>query len=380
MEGQSGHAAQIQATLEDAIKGNPDNATLRLLLGRFYLVSGKNQEALTAIVPALDKAPKDPALLEVAGRAQLALKNYNAAIRDFQTLGEVQPESSPAHRFLAETLGYAGRYDEAFTEARKALDLDPKDADAKVLLARLYLNQKSYEDAQKIADQLAVDLPKEPGIAELQAHIALVQNHLEDAIADYKRELTIVDNSYVRASLARTQAQAGRIEDAEATLLPWINEHPDDPVGRLTMGNIYVVAKRYADAQAQFAAVVEKNPDSAIGENNLAWLLSQEGQSTEALKHAQHAAQLAPTAPEVLDTLGIILLANGQTADAVDTLAKAVSAAPDGDPEIQFHLAQAQVKAGEKEGARQSLRAAIKSAHAFKDRAEAEKMLTELGS
>jgi Flp pilus assembly protein TadD len=109
-------------------------------------------------------------------------------------------------------------------------------------------------------------------------------------------------------------------------------------------------------------------------------LLSMRDDAADALKHAQHAAKLAPTAPEVLDTLGVVLLQNGKPDEAVDVLRKAISASSKVDPEYQFHLAQALATTGKKDEARETLRASLHSDQPFKDKAEAQKLLAELGS
>src|SRR5262249_16950326 len=125
---------------------------------------------------------------------------------------------------------------------------------------------------------------------------------------------------------------------------------------------------------------LEKNPNNAIAENNLAWVMASTGRAESALQHAQHAASVAPQSPEVLDTLGVILLQTGKTDEAVGTLRKAATLRPQGDPEIRFHLAQALVRAGNKDDAKETLRAVLKTGQPFKDREQAEKLLAELES
>ena len=378
VEAQSGHREQTQATLETAIHQNPDSPALRIALGRFFLDVGKGQDALNAIGPALTTNPKEPALLEIAGRAQLSLKNYDEATNAFRTLVVLQPQSTLAHRYLAEISAIAGNLDMALAEAHKAVELGPKDAGAKFTLARVYLTQKDYANARKVADDLATQLPQDANVAELRGSIALADSRPEDAIAEFKRELAITDSGLVRTHLADAQAKAGRLTDAESTLLPWVEAHPEDGVARLALGNTYSRLNRFADAQAQFAAVLEKNPENAAVENNLAHLMAANGETVAALEHARHAATLAPQSPEILDTLGVILLKSDKIDEAVETLRKAVAARPQGDPEIRFHLVQSLIRAGNRDDARENLRAVLKSEQPFKDREEAEKLLAEL--
>ena len=80
----------------------------------------------------------------------------------------------------------------------------------------------------------------------------------------------------------------------------------------------------------------------------------------------------------MLDTLGTTLVRAGQPAEAVAPLRKAVEKAPNVRP-IEFHLAEALAKQGQRDEARQVLRRALSGKEAFPERAEAEKLLRELG-
>ena len=147
----------------------------------------------------------------------------------------------------------------------------------------------------------------------------------------------------------------------------------------MALGDIYIRASRFSDAEAQFVAVLEKNPNAVVAENNLAWVLLQQGKATEALTRARHAASLAPNAAAVLDTLGVVLLQSGKGDEAVDTLRRARTAAAEGDPSIPFHLAQALVAVGKKDEARTILQAILQTDRPFEGRDQAQTLLAQLG-
>ena len=379
LEQRAGHADQVKPILERAVSQNPNNPAARLILARFLLLERKYKEALNAVQPALGKSPRDPALLEVAGRAQLGAKNAAAAVESFRTLTQVKPNAGVAHRYLAEAYVAAGKLDQALPEAKKAADLDKHDLGARILLTRIYMTKHRYDDANKLATELASTYPKNAGVAEIQGMLAMAEGRPQDAIAAYRRGLSIADNNFFRSRLATAEARSGHVDQAEKTLLPWIKEHPDDAVARLAMGDIYVAADRPADAEVQYAAILKKSPNNALAENNLAWALSQLGKNAEALEHAQHAASLAPRSSQVLDTLGVVLMKNGKADEAVTALKKAVGNGASASPQIRFHLAQALAAAGKKADARDDLRAVLSTGKPFKERDDAQKLLKELG-
>ncbi len=376
VEGRDGHTDDMQATLERAIKENPDEIAPRVVLARLFLIRSQNREALNAVEPIVAKFPKDPAALEIVGRAQLTLGNIDAARAAFRTLIEVQPKSSAGHRYLSEAEVAAHNPDLALTEARKAVEVEPKDALSRAYLARLYMTQKKFTEARGLLVALAGEFPQDASIAELQATVALELNQPEEAVEAYKRALPVADSAMLRTLLAAAQLKAGHAAEAELTLLPWVEAHPDDVVTHIGLGDLYLTQQRLNEAEKQYLAILEKNPNNVIAENNLAWVLSLKGQGGPALEHARHAAALAPTSPEVLDTLGVVLLQNRSAPEAVETLKKATQAA--GTPAIQFHLAQAFVAAGNKEEARGVLRKLLDGGQNFAEKEQAQKLLKEL--
>jgi predicted Zn-dependent protease len=105
----------------------------------------------------------------------------------------------------------------------------------------------------------------------------------------------------------------------------------------------------------KYADLVRRDPKNPTAQNNLAWILSRQGQAAEALDHARAAVALAPQSVDFLDTLGGILLRSGNPAQAIDPLDKAWRKGSDR-PDIGFHLSQALGDAGsrgqEERGAR----------------------------
>jgi predicted Zn-dependent protease len=307
------------------------------------------------------------------------MKNTDGATATFKTLVAAQPEWSLAHRYLAQAYAASGKIDLGLEEARKAVALDPRDAAAKSVLARAYLPTRDFAEAQKLADELAIEHPEDPAAADLQGQIALAKGHPEDAVTAFRRSMTLADNGLTRARLARALVLVGRADGAEAILSSWIAAHPDDAVARLSLGDLCLAAHRLDEAAVQYAAVSERYPDNVAAHNNLAWILSLKGSQTEALAQARRAADLAPNAPEVLDTLGVVLMQNQRMPDAVAALQGAAAGAP-ANLEIQLHFAQALAGVGNNDKARDILRMLVATTQPFNEREQAEKLLAALGS
>jgi predicted Zn-dependent protease len=92
---------------------------------------------------------------------------------------------------------------------------------------------------------------------------------------------------------------------------------------------------------------------------------------------AERAVAAAPQSPNIDDTLGWILLAQGEADKAVSYLSAASVSAP-GNPDIQYHLAVALNRVGRTADAQSTLETLLGSGAAFADKAEAERLLQQL--
>ena len=86
---------------------------------------------------------------------------------------------------------------------------------------------------------------------------------------------------------------------------------------------------------------------------------------------------MIPAAAQVDDTLGWILLAQGEADKAITYLSAANSGAPR-NPDIQYHLAVALQRVGRPADAQTMLETLLGSGVSFTDKADAEKLLQEL--
>jgi predicted Zn-dependent protease len=110
--------------------------------------------------------------------------------------------------------------------------------------------------------------------------------------------------------------------------------------------------------------------------NNLAWSFF-EIKDPRALGFAEQALKLKPDNPAVMDTLGWLLVQQGQTERGIRLLQQALGKQPDA-AEIQFHLALAFSQTGDRRRAVSELERLLASGAAFPQEREARTLLTKL--
>lgn len=158
-------------------------------------------------------------------------------------------------------------------------------------------------------------------------------------------------------SVPLDKAQAARV-------IAWIekglSEKPRFLVYLLALGNLSERMGEYSRAEELYRAALKVKDNDDIAANNLAWLITLQHDKAkpsrelkEALELINNAIRLRGPIPEYLDTRGVIYLSVGDGSHAIADLEAAAQAAPNG-PKF-FHLAQAYLKANDKERARKSL-------------------------
>ena len=95
------------------------------------------------------------------------------------------------------------------------------------------------------------------------------------------------------------------------------------------------------------------------------------------MEYAQKAYEINPKSAVVLDTMGVILLNEGNTGRAVDLLTRSVELEP-GNLDARYHLSQALVQNGDKAAAQKMLQELLSESGNFSERKNAAALLNSL--
>jgi Flp pilus assembly protein TadD len=176
--------------------------------------------------------------------------------------------------------------------------------------------------------------------------------------------------------LAQAKAGAGDREGAASVLREWLSNHPDDRAVSLVLVSYDLAAQRFDQAKAELEHILEKDPRNVVALNNLAWLYQRAG-DPRARSLAERAYLLAPNLAQTADTLGWILVQEGQPAIAL-ALLKEANGVPSAAPAIRYHLAVALNDSGHPEDAVPLLSEIVKPDVDFDEKPNAAKLLTKL--
>jgi Tfp pilus assembly protein PilF len=337
-----GAASAAAGYASQALRTQPGNPTIRLLLVRSLLAAG-------------DSAKADVELRSLA-------KDYPKAAGVQATLGALymMKENAPAAR-------------KALT---RALEIDPTHIEALASLAMLDLQDNHGADAIARIDRRVSEVPKSAPILMLAARIHRDAGDNAGAI-DLLKRVVDVDAERIDAytMLAEMYASQRKLTEARLELDKVLKRQPASRGARTFLGMVYELEGKAADAIATYEEVLAANPSSGVAANNLAALLIERTpEDPRILDLAQTAKGALPDDWHVNDTLGWAMYHRGMFERAVAPLEQSAAANPR-DATVMYHLAMAYARNGQIGQAQETLAKAAALRPDMKELAEARKLL-----
>lgn len=160
----TGSAAQMAPAVQTEVGPNPalESMSVAELEARGDVLRARlaYQDALTCYRTALRKSPRNAAIYNKAGIAELQLKDMKAAQKDFERALKYDPKLADAYNNLGVVLHVNRSYEAAVAKYAKAIELNPRVAVYHANLGVTWFNQQQIE--QSVAEfARALDLDPE---------------------------------------------------------------------------------------------------------------------------------------------------------------------------------------------------------------------------
>lgn len=363
------------AWLEKAAKADPKSIQAQQALIRAYLSDKENAKALAQATLAANANPESPDALNLLGATQSATGDINSSIDTFTRIVQKIPQSPDAYLHLALAQIANKQLATARDTLKKAIRLKPDHVPSLDALLRLELTDKKPDAAIKVAHAIQAVLPDSPFGFDREADILASQKNLPQAAKLYEIALGKGGNNATAIKLQRVLRLAGDVNKADKQLASWISSHPKDVAVRTYSADLDLMQGRDREAISQYQEILKIAPNSVVALNNLAALYQKEKDS-RAMATAEQALKLAPENPGVQDTLGWILVEQGQLPRALELLRKAAAAAPKAGS-VRYHYGVALARSGNNKDARKEIEAAI-AGQKFPELEEAKSLLKQL--
>lgn len=354
-----GKMAEVTQWREKAQAENPDDVVPAMMLANHYLRTGAKDKALTLARKFQVANPKNPDVLDMLGQAQMANGDREGALESYSKLTGMAPKSARAQMRLASVHMTLNNPNAAAEDLKKALALDPNFLDAQLAQAELAVRRGKFDEALAMARQIQKQRPKEGVGYILEGSVLQGQGKDAQAVRSYEQALALSGNVLIKTKLHSALVRSGKAADADARMAQWQKQSPGDVTLNMYVADTLLAGKQYKEAIARLEPILQSAPNNPLVLNNLAWAY-QQVKDPRALKMAERALASAGDSPAVLDTLGVILVEQGNHKRGLGYLQSAVAKSPN-DASIRFHLAQALAKSGDKAGARKELERVIAS-------------------
>jgi Flp pilus assembly protein TadD len=320
------HMGQFSAAyteLARTVDLQPANYKARIDLGNILLAGGKTDDAQVQANVVMAAQPNNPDLHAMLSAIALKRGQKDQALIEIHRALELDPNRAVFHEDSA--LLQAGDPTKASVveyELKKAIALDSKSVNAKLLLAAFYAKASHWQEAEKVS---------------------------WDAVATDPKSLS------ARESLARIILKQGDQPRAEQVLRQASKDLADNPQGVRILADYYAGSGQMDRAKAEFSALAAKYPkNNSVQKGYIRVLLQVKDYSTARTVVARLMKSNSKD-PEVTALNGIVLLNDGRASDAVNALSDGARNFPK-DTFIQYWLGKAALSKGDSALAETSFR------------------------
>jgi putative PEP-CTERM system TPR-repeat lipoprotein len=355
----------------------PDNALLTATLADLETRNGEPEKAIAL----LDRAPKDqiglPALLGARARALVTMNNLSDARDTYTRILTQNPNDLDARGHLTDVQVALKDYVGARTTVQDGLKLAPKNYAMLRALTQIEQRASGLPAALDLADKLEKDPANLPQARLLKGDVYLAARQPDKAADAFAAEFKAAPATDLVLRLAAVQESLGRSDQAIQTLTDWIARNPDDTAAIEAVAYDELAAQKNDLAQAHLEALLATRPGNPMAMNNLAWIYGLKN-DPRALPLARKAYALRPVA-EIADTLGWLMVRDGESDSALPLLREASDVMPN-NPAVQFHYALGLKQTGHRDEAVRLLSTALATTASFPERTEAQDLLKELNA
>ena len=307
---------------------------------------------LAALITLSGCTNAEKAKAEHVNRGEAYLKDlkFQEASLEFRNAIQIDGNLAAAHWGLARAQEGLQRYPEMIDSLRKTLELDKSNQDARIKLGNYYLaasmgRQELIAEADRLAKEALERDPnnieahilmgsiffsrhdKDQAIAELTRAIELNPNRVESYLSMarfyivskengkaeeiYKKAISMDANSALAHSeYGKFLAQQNRAQEAEAELLKSVEVGPNDRNARFVLASFYLVNRQLDKAENEFKTLAALDQDKPESQMVLADFYSTVNRVDDAVRIYQDILSKSPDFLQGRYRLAEILLTN----------------------------------------------------------------------
>jgi cellulose synthase operon protein C len=307
----------------NALKANPDNNEVRLLLARMYLSERDNNKVLD-LIKTIDPVKEGPGpFWSIKGQALLRSNSVSEAEQHYDLWLSKTPNDKQALLGKLLLLDSQNKFAEGLSLTDKALK-ESDDVQMAILRTHFLLMSQDYANAKKAYDKLPEQSYQLPLVQGFKARLLLADNNASDALPNAKIAYEAAPNNRNLVLLLVCLEKLDQKQQGVDLLTEHVSKYPQDIAAKMLLAERQLASDNDG-AISNYEAALKINPDNFVVLNNLAYLYMQQDKMPLAKKHATRAVELQPENSAALDTLAQILVKQGQNDEALKYYERAVT-------------------------------------------------------
>jgi len=253
------------AELEAAVRQHPDDARLLRNLALRREQQGRDQDAFDAFTRAAAADGDDEAAWLGSARLTARLYGNQGALDLLSVYLKRHPNSSAAHRALAEIyLGFRA-HRRVWEEATAVLRSDPTNADALRLKGIAEMSMNRLPDAESSLRQAVALAPQDWQASFAMAGVFVARYRNAEAETAYRRTISLAPSEVMpHLALAKllfdTAKSPADLQNAHDEAERTVTLNPNAPGGYLLLGQIDARLSRGADARKDLLRARQQSP------------------------------------------------------------------------------------------------------------------------
>jgi tetratricopeptide (TPR) repeat protein len=291
-----------------AIELAPQAAVGYLQMGNLRFAQGKNSEAETWFRQALSHGANSYDALHNLMQMYIAQKQPDKAIALAREQIAASPNNSTFYSLLGSALLNQKDYAGAQAALQKAVDLNNKNGEAYLLLARAQLSNGAIDDALKTCATAIRDNPKEGAFYMMEGSAYEKKHDLDSAKAAYQKALDLRrDDPTISNNLAYLLLETNSNPDLALQLAQTARRGlPESSNVADTLGWAFYEKGVYQSAIAMFEealklAAQHKEPDNATYHYHLGLAYAKASQPTRAKENFERVLKIDPNYSDAAD-------------------------------------------------------------------------------
>ncbi len=331
------------------------------VFAKFLIRNNDQSRAEEILVQSLAEHPADLENLKFLAAIRLLQQDWRGAEEVAKIIDNIDDEDPVVNRILG--AAYAGLED--YSGVVSALEQEnaraPLEARPLATLVGAHMRTGAPEKAEALLRENIANNPENYAARMLLARVFLQQDRRDDARAVLEQAIETDPTAFAGYELLyRVHLQEERKDEARALVERGLVAAPESDGLKVIKADILLADGNDEEAMALYGDILSRRPNDRLVANNYASLLTRLRDDPESLKKAVSVAEILEDVenPYFQDTYGWALVRAGQVEAGLERLETAAAALPEL-AEVQYHLGAALLKKGEAARGAEALRKAI---------------------